>query len=127
MCGKEIGGRRVGGSVWKKEKCSQKCSQEDVASPAVAVLKRRLSRTTQEKRKQPCGDRESETGSETGSDGEWLGDDDLPRRPAVLVPAMLPRPLGAAHDAMLACASLWAAVCGVWSRRRLTVWWSVAA
>ena len=25
---------------------------------------------------------------------------------------MLPRPLGVAHDAMLACASLWAAVCG---------------
>ena len=28
-----------------------------------------------EKRKQPCGDSESE-GSETGSDGEWSGDDD---------------------------------------------------
>ena len=38
----------------------------------------------------------------------------LPQRQAVLllVPAMLPRPLGVAHDAMLACASLWAAVCG---------------
>ena len=36
----------------------------------------------------------------------------LPQRQGVLVPAMLPRPLGAAHDAMLACASLWAAVCG---------------
>ena len=35
-----------------------------------------------------------------------------------------PRPLGVAHDAMLACASLWAAVCGpdtAFGR----VWWSV--
>ena len=49
--------------------------EQDVASPAAAVLERRPSRTTQEKRKQPCGDSESE-GSETGSDGEWSGDDD---------------------------------------------------
>lgn len=46
-----------------------------VASPAAAVLERRLSRTTPEKRKLPCGDSGSE-GSETGSDGEWPGDDD---------------------------------------------------
>ena len=46
-----------------------------VASPAAAVLERRLSRTTPEKRKQPCRDSESEE-SETGSDGEWLDDDD---------------------------------------------------
>ena len=46
-----------------------------VASPAAAVLERRLSRTTPEKRKLPCGDSGSE-GSETGSDGEWSGDDD---------------------------------------------------
>jgi len=50
-------------------------TEQDVASPAAAVLERRPSRTTQEKRKQPCGDSESE-GSETGSDGEWSGDDD---------------------------------------------------
>ena len=43
--------------------------------PAAAVLERRRSRTTQEKRKQPCGDSESE-GSEMGSDGEWTCDDD---------------------------------------------------
>ena len=35
----------------------------------------RPSRTTQEKRKQPCGDSESE-GPETESDGEWSGEDD---------------------------------------------------
>ena len=46
-----------------------------MASPAAAVLERRLSRTTPEKRKQPCRDSESEE-SETGSDGEWTGDDD---------------------------------------------------
>ena len=46
-----------------------------MASPAAAVLERRLSRTTPEKRKLPCGDSGSE-GSETGSDGEWSGDDD---------------------------------------------------
>ena len=46
-----------------------------VASPAAAVLERRLSRTTPEKRKQPCRDSESEE-SETGSDGEWTADDD---------------------------------------------------
>ena len=40
-----------------------------------SVLERRLSRTTPEKRKLPCGDSGSE-GSETGSDGEWSGDDD---------------------------------------------------
>eukprot|EP00964_Phaeocystis_antarctica_P155372 scaffold124492_cov73-Phaeocystis_antarctica.AAC.2 len=52
------------------------CSTEHVvASPAAAVLERRLSRTTPEKRKLPCGDSVSE-GSETGSDGEWSGDDD---------------------------------------------------
>ena len=48
----------------------------------------------------------------------------LPQRQAVLVPAMLPRPLGVAHDAMFTCASLWAAVCGpdtAFGR----VWWSV--
>ena len=45
------------------------------ASPAAAVLERRLNRTTPEKRKLPCGDSGSE-GSETGSDGEWSGDDD---------------------------------------------------
>ena len=50
-------------------------SSTDVASPAAAMLERRPSRTTQEKRKQPCGDSESE-GPETGSDGEWSGDDD---------------------------------------------------
>ena len=50
-------------------------SSTDVASPAAAVLERRPSRTTQEKRKQPCGDSESE-GPETGSDGEWSGEDD---------------------------------------------------
>ena len=70
--------------MWKKQKCSQKVqhrfesmssTEQDVASPAAAVLERRRSRTTQEKRKQPCGDSESE-GSETGSDGEWSGDDD---------------------------------------------------
>ena len=31
---------------------------------------------------------------------------------SVLVPALLSRPLGAAHAAMLHCASLWAAACG---------------
>ena len=36
----------------------------------------------------------------------------LLRRQAVLVLAMLSRPLGAAHAAMLGGASLWAAVCG---------------
>ena len=46
-----------------------------VASPAAAVLERRLSRSTPEKRKLPCGDSGSE-GSEMGSDGEWPGDDD---------------------------------------------------
>ena len=50
-------------------------TEQDVASPAAAVLERRRSRTTQEKRKQPSGDSESEE-SETGSDGEWTGDDD---------------------------------------------------
>eukprot|EP00964_Phaeocystis_antarctica_P050415 scaffold29282_cov68-Phaeocystis_antarctica.AAC.2 len=35
-------------------------SSTDVASPVAAVLERRPSRTTQEKRKQPCGDSESE-------------------------------------------------------------------
>ena len=49
---------------------SMSSTEQDVASPAAAVLERRPSRTTQEKRKQPCGDSESE-GSETGSDGEW--------------------------------------------------------
>ena len=50
------------------------CSTEHVvASPAAAVLERRLSRTTPEKRKLPCGDSGCE-GSETGSDGEWSGD-----------------------------------------------------
>ena len=46
-------------------------TEQDVASLAAAVLERRPSRTTQEKRKeaaQPCGDSESE-GSQTGSDG----------------------------------------------------------
>ena len=50
-------------------------TEDGVASPAAAVLERRLSRTTPEKRKLPCGDSGSE-GSETGSDGEWSGDDD---------------------------------------------------
>ena len=70
--------------MWKKSKCSQKVQRrfesmsstgQDVASPAAAVLERRRSRTTQEKLKQPSGDSESEE-SETGSDGEWTGDDD---------------------------------------------------
>ena len=69
--------------MWKKQKCSQKVqrrfesmssTEQDVASPAAAVLERQRSRTTQEKRKQPSGDSESEE-SETGSDGEWLDDD----------------------------------------------------
>ena len=34
------------------------------------------------------------------------------QRHSVLLPAMLSRPLGAAHAAMLVRASLWAAVCG---------------
>ena len=64
---------------WRKCKVeNDRCrarARRDVASPAAAVLERRLSRTTQGKRKQPCGDSESE-GSKTGSDGEWSGEDD---------------------------------------------------
>ena len=32
-------------------------TEQDVALPAAAVLERRSSRTTQEKRKQPCGEK----------------------------------------------------------------------
>ena len=41
--------------------------EQDVASPAAAVLERRLNRTTPEKRKLPCGVSGSE-GSEKGSE-----------------------------------------------------------
>ena len=44
-----------------------------MASPAAAVLDRRRSRTTPDKRKQSYVESE---GSESGSDGEWSGDDD---------------------------------------------------
>ena len=66
--------RGKGKSVQRKEQ--RKVHTEHVAaSPAAAVLERRLNRTTPEKRKLPCGVSGSE-GSETGSDGEWSGDDD---------------------------------------------------
>ena len=47
--------------------------EHDVASPAAAVLDRRRSRTTPDKRKQSYVESE---GSESGSDGEWSGDGD---------------------------------------------------
>jgi hypothetical protein len=47
-------------------------TEQDVASPAAAVLERRQRRTTPQKRKQVCSDSDSEE-SETGSDGEWSG------------------------------------------------------
>lgn len=50
-------------------------TEQDAASPAAAVLERRQRRTTPQKRKQVCSDSDSEE-SETGSDGEWSGDDD---------------------------------------------------
>jgi len=50
-------------------------TEQDVASPAAAVLERRQRRTTPQKRKQVCSDSDSEE-FETGSDGEWSGNDD---------------------------------------------------
>ena len=50
-------------------------TEQDAATPAAAVLERRQRRTTPQKRKQVCSDSDSEE-SETGSDGEWSGDDD---------------------------------------------------
>ena len=50
-------------------------TEQDAATPAAAVLERRQRRTTPQKRKQVCSDSDSEE-SETGSDGEWSGDDE---------------------------------------------------
>ena len=50
-------------------------TEQDAATPAAAVLERRQRRTTPQMRKQVCSDSDSEE-SETGSDGEWSGDDD---------------------------------------------------
>ena len=57
----------------RKKSSSMERLEHDVASPAAAVLERRRSRTTPDKRKQSYVESE---GSESGSDGEWSGDDD---------------------------------------------------
>ena len=53
-------------------------TEQDVASPASAVLERRQSHTTQQKRKQKCAATRTAAARspETGSDGEWSGDND---------------------------------------------------
>ena len=58
---------------------SDMSTEQDVASPASAVLERRQSHTTQQKRKQEecAATRTAAARSpETGSDGEWSGDND---------------------------------------------------
>ena len=57
----------------RKKSSSMERHEHDVASPDAAVLDRRRSRTTPDKRKQSYVESE---GSESGSDGEWSGDDD---------------------------------------------------
>ena len=63
------------GSYRRAETDSDMSTEQDAATPAAAVLERRQRRTTPQKRKQVCSDSDSEE-SETGSDGEWSGDDD---------------------------------------------------
>ena len=76
------GGGEVSGKVQIKSagaRFSDMSTEQDVASPASAVLERRQSHTTQQKRKQEecAATRTAAARSpETGSDGEWSGDND---------------------------------------------------